>query len=190
MRDLNDVLDLTLRLPIGGKVYEVQPPPAAIGAHLLNRLAMGLYANAGLPMDQVDEEARGLIEVADEDLPDFARMCLGDTYDAMVADDLDSVRLEFAVTTAFYAWTVGKPFAEHYWETGGKVVGSAEGPERPTATPTPEAEASSTPSPASPNGTKRRRKGSRSSSSGAATATPSSRTSTPSTASTSTSATP
>jgi hypothetical protein len=192
VRDINDVLDLTLRLPIGGKTYEVQPPPANIAAHLMNLLALGIYADAGLPMD---EETRGSIEVTDEEFPEFSRMCLGSTLDELTADGIGSPRLDFIVETAFLCWTVGKPFAEHHWETGGKPAGPTEKRSgRPTATRTRTAAESGTPSSASPSGTRprsaRKRPASPSSSSGADTATSSSRTSTPSTASTSTSTNP
>ena len=42
--NLNDVLDLRLRLPIGGKTYIVEPPSAADGAYLMNLMALGLAA--------------------------------------------------------------------------------------------------------------------------------------------------
>lgn len=158
MRDLNDVLDLTLRLPIGGKVYEVQPPPAAIGAELMNRLALGIYAEAGLP---ITDEIRGAIEVSDDDLPDFARMCLGENYDEMVDAGLDGSRIEFCVTTAFYAWTVGKDFAEHYWETAGKPAGASLRVTPPTETRTLPAVASTTRSSGSRSGTRTRKASSR-----------------------------
>ena len=152
MRDLNDILDLTLRLPIGGKVSQVQPPPAAVGAHLMNRLALGIAVDAGIP---VSDDERGAVEVTDDELPDFARMCLGDAYDEMVADGLDSTRIEFAVTTAFYAWTVGKAFAEAHWEAGGKLAGATATATPPTAIPTPTAAGSSSQTSASVSGTRR-----------------------------------
>lgn len=162
MRDLNEVLDLTLDLPIGGKTYKVQPPSAATGADLMNKLTLGVAADAGVDLG----EFRGQITVADEDLPDFARQCLGKAYDEMVADDLPHPSIEFCVTTAFLAWTVGKAFAELWWESGGDL-GKAAGPNRAarrarpsTATPTRSGAASTTPS-------RKRRSGTRTSSTSA-----------------------
>lgn len=152
MRDLNEVLDLTLKLPIGGKTYVVDPPSADIGAHLVNRLALGIAADAGFTLDDDD---RGQLIVEDDDMPDFATQCLGPVYQQMLDDGLNQQQIEFAVTTAFYAWTLGKDFAETYWETGGKLERPTEQRlVRPTATPTPPAEASTTPTPASASGTR------------------------------------
>lgn len=152
MRDLDEVLDLTLELPIRGKTYRVAPPDADTGNQLLNRLAFGIAADAGIDLG---EEQRRAVEVSDDAMPDFGRQCLGPTLDEMVADKVPWPQVEFAITTAFYAWTVGKPFAEHYWESGGKPARPAD--QRPgeptTATPTRTAAASTTPSSASASGT-------------------------------------
>lgn len=154
MRDLNEVLDLNLYLPVGGKTYTVKPPSATVGVQLVDRLAFGIAADAGIDLG---DEQRRAVEVTDDDLPDFGRQCLGPVLDEMLADGLTWQQVEFCITTAFYAWTVGKEFAEHYWETGGKPVGPTE--KRPgtppTATRTRTAAASSTKSSASPSGTKR-----------------------------------
>lgn len=152
MRDLNEVLDLTLNLPIGGKTYTVNPPPAHIGANLVDRLAFGIALDAGIDLG---EEQRHAVTVEDDELPDFARQNLSDTYDTMVEDGLSITQIEFCVTTAFYAWTVGKEFAEMYWETGGKLDRpAAQSPGTPpTATRTRTAEATTTPTLGSPSGT-------------------------------------
>lgn len=154
MRDLNEVLDLNLHLPIGGKTYLVKPPPANIGAALIDRLAFGIAADAGIDLG---DEQRAAIEVTDDQIDDFGRQCLGDVLDEMLADGLGHQQIEFCITTAFYAWTVGKPFAEHYWETGGKLARPTEKSPGtpPTATRTRTAEASTTKSSGSPSGTKR-----------------------------------
>jgi hypothetical protein len=151
MRDLNDVLDLVLQLPIGGKTYTVNPPDRRTGAHLLNRLAFGIAADAGI---ELDEDERRAAFVTDDEMPDFARQCLGPALDEMEADGLDHARIEFCVTTAFYAWTVGKAFAETYWETGGNLERpTVQSQEPPTGTPTRPAEASTSPISASASGT-------------------------------------
>ena len=152
MRDLNEVLDLDLHLPIGGKTYTVKPPPADVAADLMNRLAFGIAADAGIDLG---EEQRTAIEVTDDAMPDFARQCLGPALDAMEADKLLPQQIEFAVTTAFYAWTVGKVFAQTYWETGGNLERPTEQRpvEPPTATQTRPAAASSTQTSASASGT-------------------------------------
>lgn len=152
MRDLNDVLDLNLHLPIGGKTYLVKPPDAATGVQLMNRLVFGLAKDGGVDLGP---EQRSAVEISDEQLPDFGRQCLGDTLDELMADGVPWPQLEFTITTAFYAWTLGKAYAEHYWETAGKQVGPAEESLEapPTATPTRPVAESTIPSSASASGT-------------------------------------
>lgn len=174
MRDLNEVLDLQLRLPIGGKTYTVNPPTAATGAILINRLAAGIAVDAGV---ELDDDTRGMVAVPDEDVPDFARQCLGTTYDQMVDDGLSKPQLEFAVTTAFLAWTVGREYAELWWDSGGKAGRPAGARDlHPTVTRTRTAAATTTQSTRSRSGTKPRkalqdRKGTRSPRSGPGTGT-------------------
>jgi hypothetical protein len=152
VRDLNDILDLNLELPVGGKTYVVKPPPADVGAHLMNRLALGIALDAGIDLPEEDRRAT---VVDDDEMPDFGRQCLGLVLDEMTADGLSGAQIEFCITTAFYAWTVGKAFAEIHWETAGNLVRPVEErPGRPTATQTHAAAASSSPTSASPSGTK------------------------------------
>ena len=153
MRDLNEVLDLQLRLPVGGTTYVVNPPSAAVAARLMNRLTIGMVVDAGLDIDD-DLRAQAVIH---DDNTDFAEDCLGPVLTQMRDDGLAQQQIEFCVTVAFLAWTVGRDYAEQWWETGGKVgrpAGAQSLAARPrTATPTPSAEASTTPSPASASGT-------------------------------------
>lgn len=148
MRDLVDVLDLSLPLPIRGKTYRVLPPNAATGLALQQKMALGIIVNQG---GHVPDDVRAQVEVDDEHLPDFAHQVLGDVYDEMVADDLSTPEIEFAVSTAFIAWTSGRAYAEHYWETGGKAQAPA------TQGPTPSgkagAAATTTQTPKSGSGT-------------------------------------
>lgn len=158
MRDLNEVLHLQLSLPIGGKVYVVNPPPADVAARLLNRLTAGMMVEAGI---EVDDNVRGQVIVCEDEEPDFARDCLGPTYDAMVADRLSHAQIEFCVTVAFLCWTIGRDYAELWWDNGGKVGRPATAQPMAalprTETPTPTGAASTSPTSASVSGTRTRR---------------------------------
>lgn len=162
MRDALEVLDLTLRLPVGDRTYLVRPPAAAVGIRLANMLTRGIVLDslidAGATGAEVDEIRAGL--VIDDDDQDFARDCLGDAFDEMVADDLPHPVIELAVSTAFLAWTAGKGAAEAWWETGGKAPTPPKRPAGapPTETPTPQAAANTTPTRVSRSGTKRRKR--------------------------------
>jgi hypothetical protein len=121
-RDLTDVLDLSLTLPIRGKDYRVLPPSAQVGLALQQKMALGIVVQQG---GDVPDEVRAEVEIDDEKLPDLAHQCLGPVYDEMVKDGLSTPEIEFAVSTAFIAWTSGRQYAEIYWETGGKAQAPA-----------------------------------------------------------------
>lgn len=163
MRDALEVLDLTLRLPVGDRTYLVRPPAAAVGIRLANMLTRGIVLDslidAGATGAEVDEIRAGL--VIDDDDQDFARDCLGATYDEMLADDLPHPVIELAVSTAFLAWTAGKATAEAWWESGGKAPTpptSKTAGAPPTETQTQQAAATTTPTRVSRSGTKRRKR--------------------------------
>ncbi len=162
MRDALEVLDLTLRLPVGDRTYVVRPPAAAVGIRLANMLATGLVVDAlaasGMEGQDIDTARAGL--VINDDDHDFARDCLGAAYDEMLADDLPHPVIELAVSTAFLAWTAGKATAEAWWESGGKAPTLPKRPAGapPTETPTPQAAATMTKTRVSRNGTKRRKR--------------------------------
>lgn len=150
--NLNDVLDLRLRLPIGGKTYIVDPPSAADGAYLMNLMALGLAADAGVDVTGVE------LEIPDGDA-DFASRTLGTAYQQMLDDGLSLQQIGFAAETAFLAWTVSKEFAENHWGTGGKATRPNRAQRRhPTATQTLAGAATTTPNSGSASGTKTRRK--------------------------------
>lgn len=165
MRDALDVLDLTLVLPVGGKTYRVDPPPAAVGVRLVNMLGQGIIldalADAGITGTEWDA-AHDALTIDTETSPDFARDCLGAAYDQMLADDLPHPVIELAVSTAFLCWTAGKAAAEAWWESGGKAPAPSTSGRR-TATPTLRAGANTTRKRASRSGTtrKKRARGSR-----------------------------
>lgn len=162
MRDALEVLDLNLRLPVGDRTYLVRPPAAAVGIRLANMLTRGIVLDslidAGATGAEVDEIRAGL--VIDDDDQDFARDCLGATYDEMLADDLPHPVIELAVSTAFLAWTAGKATAEAWWESGGKAPTPPKRPAGapPTETQTQQAAATMTKTRASRSGTKRRKR--------------------------------
>lgn len=159
--------DQTLRLPIRGKEYVIHPPRADVGMALSMRLAAGVLIDAGVPLDEADlAEADRQAQVADEQMPDFARQCLNGpvggqpnpVYEQMLEDGLSHPEVEMATQTAFLAWTAGREFAEHYWNTGGKALAQRlpHPALRQTATPTQPAGESTTPTSASASGTRRK----------------------------------
>lgn len=152
--------DQTLVLPVRGKHYTVFPPAADVGLALSMRLAAGIVLQAGVPLtDEAIEEADEATRITDDELPDFARQCLGPVYDEMIADKVPVDALEFAVQAAFLAWTLDREAAEIFWNTGGKAPGPALTYPAlpPTATPTRTAAATTTKSRALATGTSTRK---------------------------------
>lgn len=163
MRDALEVLDLTLRLPVGDRTYLVRPPAAAVGIRLANMLTRGIVLDslidAGATGAEVDEIRAGLV-IKDDD-HDFARDCLGAAYDEMTADGVPYPVVELAVSTAFLAWTAGKQTAEAWWDAGGKAptpTATRRAGAPPTETQTQQAAATTTPTRVSRSGTKRRKR--------------------------------
>ena len=162
MRDALEVLDLTLRLPVGDRTYVVRPPAAAVGIRLANMLATGLVVDAlaasGMEGQDIDTARAGL--VINDDDHDFARDCLGAAYDEMTNDGVPYPVVELAISTAFLAWTAGKATAEAWWESGGKAPTppTSKTAGLPTVTPTPQAAATTTQTRVSRSGTKRRKR--------------------------------
>ena len=159
--------DQSLRLPIRGKEYVIQPPTAKVGKALSMMAAAGILIDAGVPLSDEDlVEAREAQEVDDDRFPEFAQQCLNgplngepvEVYEQMLEDGLSMPEVEMAVQTAFMAWTMGRDASELFWNTGGKALAQRQAHPalRQTETQTPPAEASTTPRPASATGTRRK----------------------------------
>lgn len=159
--------DPSLRLPIRGKEYVIQPPTAKVGMGLSMMAAAGILIENDVPLSDEDLlEAREAQEVDDERFPTFAQQCLNgplrgepvEVYEQMLEDGLSMPEVEMAVQTAFMAWTMGRDTAELFWNMGGKALAQRQVHPalRQTETPTQPAAASTTPTPASATGTRRK----------------------------------
>lgn len=114
-RDLAEVLDPDLALPIGGKTYRVPPVDAETGLRL-QRLAehAAKVAKAAESGDDADTVALG-----DDDEVDLYRQALGSAYDEMVADGVSFAALKVAGITAWLYAAVDAATAEGYWNAAG-----------------------------------------------------------------------
>ena len=154
-KPFEEILDLTLRLPIRGKAYTIYPISADAGLRLAKLNAAAIAKNAGIDLD-ADVLEQLLID--DDGMPDFARLNLGATLDEMTADGLSHAEIELATGTAFLFHTIDREAAELFWNSAGKAPAPSpsKSGRRPTATPTSTAAASTRT--ASPTGTSTRRK--------------------------------
>lgn len=149
-KELDEFLDDSLPLPIGGKTYAV---PAVSGRD-------GLWAQRVVEEVQRAKEAgeadAGKLDDGDERML-YQRM-LGPVFEEMLDDGVTWQRLSHAAMTVFFWTTVSREAAEKYWESGGN-------PEAPTSAGSPNrasrrasaAAANKTRSRASSSGTKARK---------------------------------
>ncbi|MGH3745812.1 MAG: DUF7426 family protein [Micromonosporaceae bacterium] len=138
LRNLDDFVDDSLKLPIGGKTYVVPGPDAATGIMCQRLMTAGARAHAGMDIGDIS------IDLDDEEEDAFFRRVLGPAYEQMVADGVSWPRLKHAALTAFFWIAMDDDTAKAFWE--GKRRG-----------PTPKPAATSTQNPASRNGTSRKK---------------------------------
>jgi hypothetical protein len=148
-RDLDDLLDSGLSLPIKGKTYTVPPVDAETGLRLQRLAEVAAAAaqagEAGEPLDTVALDDAGEI--------DLYRDALGAAYDEMVADRVPWSALKLAGVTAWLDAAVSREAAETYWNAAG-----APDPEASAGNRASRRAARSTRQPASVSGTTRTRK--------------------------------
>lgn len=124
--DLRELVDAQpLKLPIGGKVYVVEPCSAEVWLKL---------QTIGERMDEITQAKKEGKEV-DTSIGtkpvDLFRMTLGGTFDKMVKDGVRGDELSTAGYTAFF-WQIGnEAMAEATWKLAGKALTPAQ-PNRAT----------------------------------------------------------
>lgn len=108
---LDELLDETLVLPIGGRRYTIPAPSAETGLRVQTIVQAAAVAASG---GDIDEQALG--DAAEGDL---YRDLLGPAYDEMLANGVTWPALKHAARTAI-AWVVqDKATAERVWLSGG-----------------------------------------------------------------------
>ena len=130
-KDLAEVLDDTLRIPLNGKEYVIHGVTAESGLWFQAIVEVGkVQADAIRKAEEAGEAAPQEIDVpADIERVieaahgrDLQREALGDTLDELIADGVSQVRINHLAQTVVL-WTVaGRPQAEEYFNSGGKAV--------------------------------------------------------------------
>ncbi|MFE7262259.1 hypothetical protein ACFU9B_09350 [Streptomyces sp. NPDC057592] len=108
---LDELLDETIKLPVGGRLYTILAPSAEIGLRvqaLINAAAVA--ADGG----KVDEQVLG--DAAERDL---YRDVLGPTQDQMIADGVKWPTLKHCAITAMVWIAQDKTAAERFWNAAG-----------------------------------------------------------------------
>ncbi|MFF5142525.1 hypothetical protein ACFY6U_22820 [Streptomyces sp. NPDC013157] len=145
-KELGNLLDDSLSLPIKGKVYTVPAPSAATGLRVQSIMQAAAAAADG---GEVDREM-----LADAAERDMYRDVLGSAHAEMVADGVEWPTLKHAAVTAMVWIMQDKDRAEAYWNSGGDPSRLA--PNREQRRKAPSAAASSTRSRGSTSGTRPR----------------------------------
>lgn len=111
LQDLREFLDQpVLRMPIGGRIFEVQPVSAREWLRLQEVQQSVLSAD---PESAVSDASR-MTEV------ELYKLVLGDAYEELL-DNVSRPELEKAALTAYY-WQLGRnDIAESFWSLGGKA---------------------------------------------------------------------
>lgn len=146
---IDEFLAPVLKLPVGGKTYEVPSPPALVGLRLQAAFAVSNSRVAG-----VEPKAKWVALLTEDTSTSLEEDALGPVYQEMIADGVDIDTLNHAGMTA-YLWVVaGTGAAMANWYRG-----KALSPSRSTSTGT--GEGSTTPTQVSMSGTRtsRRRSG-------------------------------
>lgn len=124
-RDLDEFLDDSLRLPIGGTTYVVPPVDAKTGIIFERLLAAGVtVANGG----ELEGDLSPILD-DDQELTLYER-ALGTAYQQMIDDGVSWPRIKLAGVTSFLFTTAGAEVAEAYWSSGGASQGEAVAPNR------------------------------------------------------------
>ncbi len=117
-KDLQQHFDPALKLPIGGKVYRIEPVDADTGLFLQATTAFAATIQGGGTVLPADVEQLRL----DEDDPrDIMHRLLGDTLDEMKADGLDFEVIKLVTQTALIWVVQDADTAETFWNNGGSL---------------------------------------------------------------------
>ncbi|MBQ0974567.1 hypothetical protein KBZ00_26065 [Streptomyces sp. RK31] len=113
---LDDFLDDYLELPVRGRdgevrVYRIEDPPAEDGIRIERITTLAARLAAG-------ETRADLPVLDDKEERDLYRMCLGDTYDEMLADGVGWAQFKHVAMTVMFWVIADKETAAEFWKSG------------------------------------------------------------------------
>lgn len=124
-QDLDEFFDPTLRLPVRGKEYVIQPVDAKTGVWVQRLFEIGARQRAG---EELDAEALSSLKLDDDQEKDAFRRVLGDTYQEILADGVGWEDLKLVGTTALIWVGTDKNTAAAFWNAGGKTPKARKAP--------------------------------------------------------------
>lgn len=149
LKDLRAALNGTLKLPIGGTVYEVPAISAELGLQFQDLMAIAAKAKDQPDYTPDDDDAEVLNDAGEKGLYERA---LGTAHDQMIADGVSFAELKLAALYVIFHAVYGDTFADAYWASGGKAPAPNRVARR-TVTRTSTAAATTTKKPVSRTGT-------------------------------------
>jgi len=121
---IDEYLDDTLRLPIRGKEYVIQPVDAATGLWVERISALAVDAQqekaGGAKMAPLTPEEVAALKPPAGDRTTLTETLLGDTLAELVEDGVGHEALKLITATTMIWITAGKDEAETYWNAGGR----------------------------------------------------------------------
>jgi hypothetical protein len=119
-KDLDDLFDPGLELPIGGKVYRVEPPSAELGLWCEHMLVCGTELQRASTDEEIEAVVTRLDKPPGDESKSIQARVLGAAYEEMVADGVSWPKIKHAGNTA-YVWIVmGEEAAARYWTSVGR----------------------------------------------------------------------
>jgi hypothetical protein len=125
-RDLDELLDDGLPLPISGKIYRIPPADAELGLWCQRLISLGMAVQMGetlpegappLTLDDDDENAlyRRLLGSRQNAEGEW----VGGVFDELIADGVNWERIKIVGQTAMFWVGAGRELAEAFWNAGG-----------------------------------------------------------------------
>lgn len=122
LKDLREALKSSLKLPIGGTVYEVAPISAELGLRFQDLMDIAAKSKKAQDAEQEytpdEQDVEVLNDAAEKDL---YKEALGDAWEQMVADGVRFAELKLAALYVIFHAIYGDTFADAYWASGGKA---------------------------------------------------------------------
>lgn len=128
-KDLSEVFDDTLSLPVGGKVYRIPSPDAALGLWCQLLMEAGQLIELGKTADEVGQippfplEDGTTIDVSDGQISRdnilYERVLSRPVWAQLLADGVGWSQIQMMAQTALIWIGIGVEAAETFWNNGG-----------------------------------------------------------------------
>lgn len=117
-KDLSELLEADLPLPIRGKVYRISSPDVTVGLRAQATVAIASKVQSG---SELTEEDIASLKLDDSQEMEFTQQMLGEQFAVMQADGVPWEYVRHAAKTVF-AWLISdRDAAEKVWASAGNA---------------------------------------------------------------------